>query len=406
MKMPYAPTALLVLSSTAVNALSTPSTPAGFSYVADTVVTREGYVSVTSDDLGDGSSFFNASHRRQVYATYDGHSRVVMEKRVAFTSCSPDMAYAKTWPKCEDGVTAVPTYSSEPGMGYFNVGRGDPMCANTPNLGCCGTTCNHTDYLPTTIRFTRPNQYTPLHGEFAAVYDFDPVALTCKCHRHPPSNLYPDPDTGGPTPGPGVGFGPMYREFNEFNASVYSELDDSGEYTRYPGPTMESKIMRLNTSSAKCQIVGRGQDQRRVCTSKYKGNGTDPDCIYSKPFSCDSGHGSFQSVSSVPASGGDPISFRGSFVGQSHYSVGTGQPDPIGTSINLEGTIRKFQHEFRVDYRLFNLPFMCYSEENVKQCGVPPKMNKDGPINPPEQSDVKKIQKIMKATLKKVMGSD
>ena len=393
MKMPYAPTALLVLSSTAVNAFSTP----GFSYVADMVVTREGYVGINSDEGDDGSSFFNASHRRQVYATYDGYSRVVMEKRVKFTSCSPDAA---NWPKCEDGVTAVPTYSSEPDVEFeFTVGPGDSMCKNTPNLGCCGTTCNHTDYLPTTIRFTRPNQFGA-----HLVYDFDPVALTCKCH--PPSNLYSDPDTGGPTPGPDVGFGPMYQEFNEFNASVYSELDDSGEYTRYPGPTMESKIMRLNTSSAKCHIVGRGQDQRRVCTSKYKGNGTDPDCIYSKPFSCDSGHGSFQSVSSVPASGGDPISFRGSFVGQSHYSLGTGQPDPVGTSINLEGTIRKFQHEARVDYRLFNLPFMCYSEENVKKCGAPPKMNKDGPINPSEQSDVKKIQKIMKATLKKVMGSD
>ena len=404
MKMSYAPTALLVLvlfSSTAINALSTP----GFSYVADMVVTRDSFSSESYTAGASGGSFFNNSHRRQVYATYDGHSRVVMEKRVKFTSCSPDAA---NWPKCEDGVTAVPTYSSEPDVEFeFTVGPGDSMCKNTPNLGCCGTTCNHTDYLPTTIRFTRPNQFTPLHGLFAAVYDFDPVALTCKCHRHPPSNLYPDPDTGGPTPGPGVGFGPLYREFNEFNASVYSELDDSGEYAwhTYPGPK-ESEIMRLNTSSAKCHIVGRGQDQRRVCTSKYKGNGTDPDCIYSKPFSCDSGHGSFQSVSSVPASGGDPISFRGSFVGQSHYSVGTGQPDPVGTSINLEGTIRKFQHEFRVDYRLFNLPFMCYSEENVKQCGAPPKMNKDGPINPPEQSDVKKIQKIMKATLKKVMGSD
>ena len=163
----------------------------------------------------------------------------------------------------------------------------------------------------------------------------------------------------------------------------------SGEYAWHQYKDQkESMAMNLKTTPAKCQIVGRGQDQRRVCTSRYMGNGT-------KLGEVHTGHGSFNSVAAVPASGGDPISFRGSFDGgarSQNYPY-----NPVGTSINLEGTIRKFQHEARVDYRLFNLPFMCYSEENVKKCGAPSKMNKDGPINPPEQSDVKKIQKIMKA---------
>jgi hypothetical protein len=401
MKMSYAPTALLVLvlfSSTAINALSTP----GFSYVADMVVTRDSFSSESYTAGASGGSFFNNSHRRQVYATYNGYSRVVMEKRVAFTSCSPDTLNLPI--KCEDGVTAVPTYSSEPGYEFeFTITRGDRLCANTPNLGCCGTTCNHTDYLPRKIRFTRPDQFTPLNraSQFGSqmVYDFDPVALTCKCH--PQSNFPPDPDTGGPKPGPNVVFGPLYREFDEFNASVYSLVDDSGEYHTWKVNEKESEIMNLKTTPAKCHIVGRGQDQRRVCTSRYMGNGTDADCP-----GCDTGHGSFTSVASVPAWGGDPISFRGSFDGQSNHYIATGQSSPVGTSINLEGTIRKFQHEASVDYRLFNLPFMCYSEENLKKCGYPSKMNEHGPIGPGEQSDVKNIKKIMKATLKEVMGSD
>ena len=98
------------------------------------------------------------------------------------------------------------------------------------------------------------------------------------------------------------------------------------------------------------------------------------------------------------------MSFEGSFKSLSRVDP---EPEPAhdskATSINLQGTIRKFQHEVRVDYRLFNLPNVCVTEENLSKCGQMPKMCKDGPCK--QSSDIK-MQNIMKATLEEVMRSD
>ena len=121
---------------------STPPTPAGFSYVADIEMTREGYTGYAGSTGPNGDSLFKTSHTSPISdGVTEGYSRKLMEKQVAFTSCSPSSDLG--WPKCEEGVTAVPTYTADQ-YDRYEVGVGDNLCYKTPLLGCCGYTCNHT----------------------------------------------------------------------------------------------------------------------------------------------------------------------------------------------------------------------------------------------------------------------